>query len=669
MGKYADFLYEFFNRNTAAPLDRYLEIPVFLYPVVPDSVEAVKLGECRSSTNVFLIDSKMLLSPEWPAFAGALAEYVSRVEPGHRVFPAGFVENYKILDEYLSDIPGISLFEIEEERRTCQLAIPLSHMICRQLYGQASNSKAPSQVRIFISYSKVDGRELAEGLHAHIQAYSGIDAFLDTADLAGGWRSSGQIEAGLSHSVLLALHTDKYSAQEQCRQEVLLAKQHNRPLLVANCFHNGELRSFPYLGNVPHTHYAMEAGPRERFFDFLLLQALRETLRFRFNELQMDMQARLFGVKPLKAISYPPELVALAAVSEQEKGVVLYPDPPLGLEELALLEAFRPNLDFLTPAMLPLLSGEGKLSGSLSALKVGISLSETVIGPLAKYHNRSIQDLMVSIVRYSLAGGATLVYSGKLNYGQAKGEQEAFNFVRLLIELLQTYYKAYSLQPAKPMECFTFFPLSHTISEDERAALVGLAEFIDVEPPAELEISKEDAEDVLNRDDFTGKYVRAKSISRMREEMIRAEHARIVLGGKWAGYSGKMPGVLEEVLIALMQNKAVYLIGGFGGVSKGVADALQGEAPEELNLDFHEKNDPERASFIREFNDFHLTREAEKVDFGHILQFLNQTGKSGKGFGLNNGLGQEENLALFRSRYDTEIVSLILKGLKKISRA
>ena len=50
--------------------------------------------------------------------------------------------------------------------------------------------------------------------------------------------------------------------------------------------------------------------------------------------------------------------------------------------------------------------------------------------------------------------------------------------------------------------------------------------------------------------------------------------ARIVLGGKLDGYKGAMPSVVEETLLALAAKQPVFLVGGFGGCTRAIAEML-----------------------------------------------------------------------------------------------
>ena len=57
---------------------------------------------------------------------------------------------------------------------------------------------------------------------------------------------------------------------------------------------------------------------------------------------------------------------------------------------------------------------------------------------------------------------------------------------------------------------------------------------------------------------------------------------RICLGGNTRPYEGRCPGVAEEAYFALEMCKPLYLIGGFGGATAAVYDALSGKTAEML---------------------------------------------------------------------------------------
>jgi hypothetical protein len=85
---------------------------------------------------------------------------------------------------------------------------------------------------------------------------------------------------------------------------------------------------------------------------------------------------------------------------------------------------------------------------------------------------------------------------------------------------------------------------------------------------------------------------------------IPAEHhpkvpplsARVFLGGKTRGYSGLLPGLFEEALLAFEHSVPQYVLGGFGGSAGVLSDLLlapKGQRPPELTLAWHEHQTPQ----------------------------------------------------------------------------
>ena len=68
--------------------------------------------------------------------------------------------------------------------------------------------------------------------------------------------------------------------------------------------------------------------------------------------------------------------------------------------------------------------------------------------------------------------------------------------------------------------------------------------------------------------------IRRRSLTGFRRYMSGQQVGRVFLGGRRTGFKGNMPGLLEELLLALERNQPVYLAGGFGGMTFDVARIL-----------------------------------------------------------------------------------------------
>ncbi len=76
----------------------------------------------------------------------------------------------------------------------------------------------------------------------------------------------------------------------------------------------------------------------------------------------------------------------------------------------------------------------------------------------------------------------------------------------------------------------------------------------------------------MDASDFT--LARAEQLFRMRWLSTCRARARVVLWGKVKGSSGRMPGILEEVVLSLALGQPLYLIGAFGGATRVIGELL-----------------------------------------------------------------------------------------------
>ena len=66
----------------------------------------------------------------------------------------------------------------------------------------------------------------------------------------------------------------------------------------------------------------------------------------------------------------------------------------------------------------------------------------------------------------------------------------------------------------------------------------------------------------------------AKGLTAMRTVMRGDIRARIVLGGRIDGYKGAGPGIAEEAWLSLEARQPVFLLGGFGGCARDIAETI-----------------------------------------------------------------------------------------------
>lgn len=148
--------------------------------------------------------------------------------------------------------------------------------------------------------------------------------------------------------------------------------------------------------------------------------------------------------------------------------------------------------------------------------------------------------------------------------------------------------------------------------------------------------------------------------------------AAILLGGKVTNSKGLCPGLIEEGVNAMQKRIPVFLLGGFGGATRVLTDALEArnENARRKVLDdaFNRFEDSPRFTAITRGLEHcplpeGIPSPAELRD--EIGKFFTTQGANIEAT-LRNGLSAAENRILFRSTDPFEIARLILAGLREV---
>lgn len=379
--KLAESIYSAFCRSIEQPLDRGMGIPVFFHRTPP---EPEILNQSRHTILVVLVDDRMVISPEWNEGLATLAQAVQASNQQHRIYPVSLTANAFNLNPAITTTNFIRLHRYTKSRQaeqSAQLALTLTHELCRLLLaGQDTSSRqptiepissrlSPTPVKLFLSHAKADGEELAETLRDHIETTSAVQTFFDTNDIAPGFDFRTEIEKNIERSVLVVLLTDHYASRTWCRREVLWAKKMGCPLVVVHAVREREERSFPYLGNTPVIRIAVQdfdANPQQNnWCAQVVALALNEMLRSCWFRAHLN-DLKQIGLIPdhLEPCPSPPEMLTVMAKQTNNQAAtdihLIYPDPPLGMEERQLLTQAAPNVHFTTPTSCTGLSGKQK---------------------------------------------------------------------------------------------------------------------------------------------------------------------------------------------------------------------------------------------------------------------------------------------------------------------
>ncbi len=586
---------------------------------------------------------------DWGEWVADLYETCEK-DPLLRCIPFQMTEDAWPLHDRLRDVNFPRAWAVDDNKRDDWVTNRIILELVRFLHGEQTtdeqNPKVP--LKVFVSHTKMDQKkepQVVQALTNHLTQDNPVDAWFDSGDIDAGSRFAQEIEKGLKDNALLSILTDSYSSREWCREEILLAKENQRPVVVVDALQSIETRSFPYGGNAPVIRWT---GNPESVLNLLF----KETLRQLHTRLILERQKQPDDI----VLTTSPELVMVVGQPQES---FLYPDPPLGEGEIKRLSRSGARVE--TP--LQRFAKDRPLEGQ----HVAISLSES--GDTEKYGAGLVHldQVAIEISRYLLLAGATLCYGGHLG---------SEGYTVALFELVKNH-PIPGVPPFKRIQNYIGWPLP--LSVQQKSKFKETAEFIQTPRPSDLseqddQLFTKKIEEFFPPDSGLKRFAWACGMTVMRETQSKDKNikARIVLGGKigptitaqpdgtrqkkW--YNSRIPGVMEEVLCSIKNNQPLYIVGGFGGCARLVADILQGETRDEMSWDYQKD-----APFALEMRELYESREhVNWWGYSEMTSYL-----QGCGIGaLKNGLNDQENLKLFQELDVSEIVQLLLKGLKNI---
>jgi hypothetical protein len=668
------------------PASGGLRIPVFFtpdrgndLPPLFDAEEGLNFNAAQHTIVVVLGDARMLRTisrgtgKEWIAFVQQALNLAPLGESPHHVLPVALDQDGFRLSQRQHVLPAMLKDNMTATEAAEQRLAELSFHIAARGIQLLEHGKVPAvaahrmeaPIRLFFSHAKTDLDEdgqdpVRQTRDLILRNELPIDEWYDAQQIATGQDFANAISAGIRDcSIMLAFRTDQYGSRPWCRREVLEAKRLGAHILIIDALEIGEPRSFPYAGNVPTIRWQFR-DPRvdaRRVID----RAVLEALRFKHNRAVLDGAAEEGEV----VLPAPPEAVTLAhcCADESTKKVFLYPDPPIGREELEILQQLRPHAHFITP--LTKIARWPRPSG-VETITVSISESDDARRyGLSKDHFDTLTD---EIHLYLLLAGLKIAYGGGLKGDSTIGS----NFTLRLFELVRAYSKLAEGVNSRPLKEAILniapWPLYLDYGENEWALFSG--EIADYKSAPRPNLPWSDDEifplvvkgRVLRSDTPLRRYAWSMGLSAMRELITEHSQARLVIGGKLKGFAGLVPGVVEEAWISLRTKQPLYLIGGFGGAARAVSDRLLGRERPEFTEDWARQNIPDydeaKAMYAKYGIEFH--------SLGRIGTDIEESGKAGLAMALNNGLNETENRELIHCTEPRRIIELTLTGLSRL---
>ena len=666
----AEALYREFSRDPDRPMSPAIGIPLYFRTSPAGGVPPPPIDTTAAEFTllVFLTDASMVLDDAYVAYAQQLATRAAN-EPRTRILTCVFPKSGRL---QLGPIQQVQL-PADSRQRHAMLRLKVAAECCRLLQdrprsGDAAGKLSKEPPKLFISHAKRDARDIAKDLKSQVEDKA-IDTFFDEVDIAAGYDFTDEIKESIKRSAVLAWQSDEYASRPWCNIELLTAKEHLRPIVVASGLKLGEERSFPYLGNV-RTIVATGENTTE-----IIIAAVREYLRKLHSDGRFEMLAA-HGAAPRAdfCLFRPPEPVDAALLERKSANAgsapgpkcVLYPDPPLSAAESDLLGRLFPNIRFTTPATF-----ERK---SLNGLKVALSLSlpeaaDLLASGIFAVH---LQAAMIEIARNILSRGGIVAYGGDLR------DKAKYGFTRELFELVRAY-KDLDRPALERIRNYLAYPIAAELPKEEESTLIELARFEKVLPPdvaAQFGLDSKLRQRIPD-DTPENRYIRARCLTGMREAMAADTDARVVLGGRVSGQQGIYPGILEESCLTLRAGKPLYIIGAFGGCARAVIETIRDKhRPDAFSREYQAKHPrtaritaadgsvrEETVTFAQLESSYQAygaaAPDSARIDYDRCVETLLNTEVDG----LDNGLNAAENLELFATADLDRTVALVMKGL------
>lgn len=615
-------LYHLLCRNANEPLVDGLDIPVY-FQTNQENGEIIDVRKGINADKVIvllLVDVCMFNSFDWTNYIDLL---VKEDKAGTvKVLPVALCQYAFNINHELGKQQYIRLKNYDIRDCWQEFLIRFYDNLIRTI----CDSK--EKLQIFISHTKKDedslGVEKAKELKTYLRSDTKLNSFYDANDIIDGYSFGDQIEEHVKKSLLVILETSTYSDREWCRIETIVGKEYHVPTVVVSLFNGTIPRTFPYLGNTPKIRF-------DKNWDEVICLLLRTALDKYYEERYLEK----FKLADSKIIPMMPEFINIGKVDGVNQ--ILYPEPPLGNEELEVVKRQFPTITFNTPSQI------FSASRFLDGKKVAISVSESPDASTLGIGKAMFEDLSVELARHLLISGAHLVYGGDLRPG---GFTELFKDLTYQYgiyekdKMLRNYFTNYLSWPI-------YIGMSPTTQAEYKSCRVICQKAtIPNSIPTDLHDIMVPPTSVENL------YYWAESLRAMRQEMEANIDARIILGGRVTGFKGYLPGLYEEAINAANAKHPIYLLGGFGGAALRLIKLIKGETTSEKLF--------EECCSNRSYQEFvsYLDKEKGEMNFKALDFFVNNMGV------LNNGLSSRENERLFVTTNVTEIIALVLKGLR-----
>lgn len=638
------------SRNIDKPFSRSLNLPVFLHTSLNNNVPS-RIELFAAKTMIFIFISKEFAETSW-------LNYVKEIPKGDNVITIPIaIDDVSLSFSGVFDSKNfIRAYDYDSTFINEYLFISIAHEIYRWGLNKSFDNNAlgtDTSLKLFLSHAKDKGSgiKLATDLKKFIDN-SQMRNFFDATDIAPGYKFDAEIINHIKESTLVAIHSDLYSSRYWCQREILCAKENDRPIISVDTLEDFEDRSFPFASNVPGVHVHINGETKIQDLLRILSASLLETIRFFYSELLLNEYKRVGWIQLDTIVkSRPPEVADIEKILSYDGSCIrsnvnqmIYPDPPVYNEEIRFLSNLGVKVNTL-------LTSENL---ALKGKRIGLSISDPTEEELVfiGHSEKHLTQLAQDFARHFIAHNATLIYGGDLRPD---------GFTEFIFEEAQAMKCRFQLNEKPNIKNYISWPIYNADTAEIKrwkARYLFTAEMLEQKPA-------EDVKDLIPSENYflppintENLFVWSRCLTEMREKMIKDCDIRICVGGRHSGYKGIMPGVLEEIIIAINQECPVFLLGGFGGVSSSVCRFLETNVlPQKLTLEWQIRNNPGYQDVLEFYSDRMKFPYTDLYSVSDILRIDN----------LRNGLSQKDNYRLFSTPYVDEALYLVFKGIQALN--
>ncbi len=295
---------------------------------------------------------------------------------------------------------------------------------------------------------------------------------------------------------------------------------------------------------------------------------------------------------------------------------------------------------------------------SLSGVVVGLSISGTSAMQDGRF-DRGFDEAEVTrttkyLARDLLGEGGSLVLGHDWRQGGVMWE---------IMRIAMEYQTTFSFDQPAMHKLRNVIPWPDTLplDQEQRDELGSILAIKEGGLPARLE--EVDAQQLLRTQPDAKTYFRARGLTEMRRTIVGVCHARVCLGGRTEGSSGRYPGVLEEAYLTVQSRIPLYVSRLLGGTTEHLIDAIeQKRMPEQ----FASTHDDVKAAFAKYAGLLEPSEPDARIDRDEVWNCFRDLGVSG--LSSANGLSTDENAGLFSAQNVSDIRQCVLLGLRRLRK-